>query len=177
MFKRLIRKIKCSLMSDMEYANYIGVNIGSNCHIHTRNFSSEPYLITLGDNVWINKDVCFFTHDGIVPFREEGSDLDTFGKIVIGNKVRIAHGAYIMPGVRIGNNCIVGAGAVVTKSLPDGVVVAGNPAKVVSYTSDFLARASKSNFKTKGLTSYEKKEFLMANIDDSKFITKKDIAS
>lgn len=175
MINKIIRKIKVNLMTDLQYAQYIGVNLGESCLISTRNFSSEPYLITLGNNVRVSKDVCFFTHDGLVPFRKPGSDLDTFGKISIGNMVRIAQGAYIMAGVKIGDNCIVGAGAVVTKSVPDGCIVAGNPAKVVSYTADFLERANTYNFKTKNLSEQSKKDFLLSNINDPKFIVKKEM--
>lgn len=52
-------------------------------------------------------------------------------KIVIGNNVMIGADSIILPGVTIGNNVIVGAGSVVTKNIDDGVVVAGNPAKVI----------------------------------------------
>ncbi len=52
-------------------------------------------------------------------------------KIIIGNNCWIGAGAIILPGVRLGNNTIVGAGAVVTKSFPGRCVVAGNPAKII----------------------------------------------
>jgi len=51
--------------------------------------------------------------------------------VVVGSDVFIGYGSIIMPGVRIGNRCVVGAGSVVTKSVPDGTVVVGNPAHAV----------------------------------------------
>ena len=45
MIIKLIEKVKNKLLSDLDYARKIGVNIGSNCHISSRGFSSEPYLI------------------------------------------------------------------------------------------------------------------------------------
>jgi len=51
--------------------------------------------------------------------------------IIIGNNVWIGHGAYIMPGVKIGDNSIVGAKAVVTKDIPAGSIAVGVPARVI----------------------------------------------
>ena len=55
----------------------------------------------------------------------------TPSKVEIGNNVWIGGGVTILPGVSIGNNTVVGAGSVVTKSFPDNVVIAGNPAKII----------------------------------------------
>lgn len=51
-------------MPPEKYARHIGVNIGENCLISTRNFGTEPYLITIGDNVQITRGVHIFTHGG-----------------------------------------------------------------------------------------------------------------
>ena len=58
--------------------------------------------------------------------------------ITIGDNVFIGWGSIILPGVTIGSNTIIGAGSVVTKDIPDGVVAAGNPAKVVKSTDDYV---------------------------------------
>lgn len=50
--------------------------------------------------------------------------------VMIGHDVWIGYGVVILPGVTIGNNCIIGAGSVVTKSIPSGVMAAGNPCVV-----------------------------------------------
>src|SRR5690554_6087907 len=81
------------------YAVKEGVKIGDNCYIATRAFGSEPYLIEIGNHVQITSGVKFFTHGGGWVFREEFPDLDTFGKIKIGNNVYIGNNALIMPGV------------------------------------------------------------------------------
>lgn len=49
----------------------------------------------------------------------------------------------IMPGVKIGKNCVIVGGSVVTKSIPDGCMVAGNPAKFIGYTDDFYKELKK----------------------------------
>lgn len=60
--------------------------------------------------------------------------------IVIGNNVFIGHGAIVLPGVHIGNNVVVAAGSVVTKNIPDHVVVAGNPARVIKSIDEFVTK-------------------------------------
>ena len=52
-------------------------------------------------------------------------------KVSIGNNVWIGGGVTILPGVSLGNNVVVGAGSVVTKSFPDNVIIAGNPATII----------------------------------------------
>lgn len=61
---------------------------------------------------------CFFTEPYV-------------GKIKIGNNCFIGTNAIILPDVTLGNNVVVGAGSVVTKSFPNDVIIAGNPAKVI----------------------------------------------
>lgn len=51
-------------ISPVKYAKWLGVKIGNNCFISTKKWSSEPYLITIGDNVQVTQDVFFHTHGG-----------------------------------------------------------------------------------------------------------------
>jgi len=105
-------------------------------------FSAEPYLVTLGDNVYISLDVRFICHDGsTLPFRKQVPDLDITKRISIGDNVFIGMGACILPGVTIGDGCIVAAYAVVTKDVPAGSVVGGNPAKVIKTSNEYLTKA------------------------------------
>ena len=88
--------------------------------------------VTLGDHTIVSQDVdlCAGTHDYTKP------SLPLLRPpITIGSGVWICAGAFIGPGVTIGDNSVVGAKAVVTKDVPPGVVVAGNPAKVVKQRS------------------------------------------
>lgn len=65
-----------------------------------------------------------------------------------------------MPGLKIGNNCIIGAGAVVTKSIPDNSVAVGVPAKVIETIEEYEMKNADRIVETKGLSRAEKKEFL-----------------
>lgn len=62
---------------------------------------------------------------------ERNSGLEYAKPITIGNNVWIGGSAIVVPGVTLGDNVVVAAGAVVTKSFPDNVVIGGNPARVI----------------------------------------------
>ena len=96
---------------------------------------------------------------------------DCFGKVKIGNNVYIGNNSLIMPGVTIGCNVLVAAGSVVTHSVPDNVVIGGNPARIISTFDDYYKKNEQFNVRTKGLNGKEKKLALL-NIDENKFIKK-----
>ena len=166
--RTMVYKLKKLLASEQTYVNILtrgGVKIGKNCIIDkTAEFGTEPYLISIGDNVRITKGVRFITHDGSlwVP-RNLGlvdKKADFFGKIVIGNNVNIGWNAIIMPGVQIGDNCIIAAGAIVTKNIPDNSVAVGMPAKVLESVQEYADKKRNSCVLTKNMTSEEKKAYL-----------------
>lgn len=113
-----------------------------------------------------------FTHGGGQPVRQQIPDFDAFGKIVISDYVYIGTNALIMPGVTIGEHSIIAAGSVVTKSVPPYTVVAGNPAKIVGSTDDYIKRNIVYNTHTKGLNN-EMKEHALQSMPEEKFIVKK----
>lgn len=171
MINRLIRRYRKMFWSEEKYGRSIGVKIGEGCLISTKNFSSEPYLIEIGNHCRIASDVSFFTHGGLWSQRKKHKGLDYFGKIKIGNYTYVGEGAKIMPGVVIGDDVIVGAGSIVTKSIPDGKIAAGNPARIVGDTIDFVTRIKDVSVPTYGL-NYEKKEEYLLSLPDDKFIRK-----
>lgn len=77
----------------------------------------------------------------------------------------------ILPGVTIGNNVIIGAGAIVTRSIPDGCIVAGNPAKIIGNIDDYEKKYLPYNLNTKNL-SPEEKEKTLTSTDEQYFIQK-----
>lgn len=156
------------------YAKYIGVKFGNNCLIATKNWSSEPYLIEIGNNVQITSNVFVHTHGGGHVARYKEPNFDIFGKVVIKDGAYIGAYSQIMPGVTIGQGSLVAAGSIVTKSVPDGVVVAGNPAKIVCTVEKYIERNIKYNLGTKGLSAEKKKKVLLG-MDASKFIQKSNI--
>ena len=102
-------------------------------------FGSEPFLLSFGDRVTITDGVRFVTHDGgLWVFRAADPKLDLFDRITIGSDVFLGLNAIILPGTRIGDGCIVGAGSVVKGVFPAGSVLAGVPARVLYDTDRYL---------------------------------------
>ncbi|AEV34261.1 acyltransferase family protein [Owenweeksia hongkongensis DSM 17368] len=171
MFKRVRNLFRWYFMAPEKYARHVGVKMGERCRIATKYWGSEPYLIEIGNHVQVTEGVKFFNHGGGWVFREKHPKLDTFGKIRVGNNVYIGNNAIILPGVSISDNVIVGAGAVVTKSILEGDIVAGNPAKVVGTVRELESKILKYNVNTKGLTPDQKKAHLLS-LDNEWFLKK-----
>jgi acetyltransferase-like isoleucine patch superfamily enzyme len=118
----------------------MGMKIGNGCRMYSLNIASEGELIEIGDNVIVSGEVMFVTHDGaICTVLEKFPDLNGhYGRIRIGDRCFIGMRAIIMPGVQLGENCIVAAGAVVTDSFAANSVIAGNPASYACPTSMYM---------------------------------------
>ena len=157
--------------SPEKYARHIGVKIGNNRLIETRNWSSEPYLITIGNNVQVTMNVYFHTHGGAHVARQKYPKFDVFGKIVIEDWSYIGANSSIMPGVTIGEGALVAAGSIVTKSVAPYTVVGGNPAKFICTTDEYIERNTKYNTGTKGLSNEEKRKILL-ELEDCRFLKK-----
>lgn len=170
-FNRLILFYWRYIVPPEEYARHLGVSIGKNCFISTREWSSEPYLISIGDNVQITRNVSFYTHGGGNAIRRQYPDYESFGKIVIGDWAYIGANSQIMPGVVVGEGAIVAAGSVVTKSVAPYTVVGGNPAKFICSIQEYIDKNLKYNLHCKDLSEEEKRRFLLSLTDD-KFIKK-----
>ncbi len=122
-----------------------GATIGSGCNICAHTFienkvvigndvtvKSGVYLwdgITIEDHVFIGPNATF-TND---KFPRSKQYPDKFSETIIRKNASIGANATILSGIVLGVNCMVGAGAVVTKNVPDNAVVVGNPAKVIRY--------------------------------------------
>lgn len=138
-----------------------GVTIGEDCVIFTDQFSLEPYLVKIGDRVAVAGGTVFLTHDGAAwLLRRRRPDAQHFGRIIVGDDTFIGHGCIILPGARIGTNCVVGAGSVVRGEIPDNAVVMGNPASVVGRTSLLLEfmHASPYTLDTFSLSPHEREK-------------------
>lgn len=120
-----------------------GAQIGENCHIGIRSLASEPYLIKFGNHVAIAKGLTLITHTSGWNFRDKIPDLQLFGKIIIDDNTYIGANVTILPNITIGKNCLISAGAVVTKDIPDNSIAAGVPAKVIGNMDDFFPKIKK----------------------------------
>lgn len=162
LFRLLKGPLKCAIKDGMICGKNVTVMGGVS-------FGSEPYLITLKDNVRISNNVSFITHDGgnfAFRYRNEYKDVNHFGKIIVDEYTFIGAKAVIMPGVHIGKNCVVGVGSVVTKNVPDNSVVAGVPARVISDTENYARKMLDKMPKNWNVSEYKKnkKQYLIDTI-------------
>jgi acetyltransferase-like isoleucine patch superfamily enzyme len=123
-------------------ARALGVKVGEDCRIYTHRFGTEPWLVTIGNRVTVTAGVEFVTHDGATwLMRDAKGRRFRYAPIIVGNDVFIGLHALLMPGVHIGDRCIIGAGSVVTRSIPSGSIAAGVPARVIGSYADYEQRA------------------------------------
>ena len=110
-----------------------GVKVGARCKIQSHTFICEG--VTIEDEVFVGHNVNFLNDRWPTAVNADGSAKKPtdwkLEPILVKRRAAIGSGAVILPGVTIGAKAIVGAGAVVTKDGPDGMIVAGNPARVL----------------------------------------------
>ncbi len=164
-FSSLLNKVQVMILkkaSDKSKINYLrkqGMKIGKDCHLNTMSFSTEPYLIEIGNHVAIAGGTEIITHDGAIwSFLDIFPNADVFGTVKIGNNVFIGDNCTILPNTTIGDNCIVGAGSVVRGRFAENSVIIGNPAKVVSKMSiqKFLYGQNPNLLNTMNMPDYKK---------------------
>ncbi|EMW5815189.1 chorismate mutase [Enterococcus faecium] len=98
--------------------------------------------IEIGDNCMFAPNVQLYTATHPLHPVKRNSGLEYAKPIKIGNNVWLGGGVIVTPGVTLGDNVVVGAGSVVTKSFPDNVVIAGNPARIIKTVEEELTEES-----------------------------------
>lgn len=103
-----------------------------------KNFYSNHNLVILdcaevrfGDNVFIGPNCGFYTAIHPIDAEQRKMEIEWAKPIKVGNDVWFGGGVTVLPGVTIGNNVVIGAGSVVVKDIPSGVVAVGNPCKPI----------------------------------------------
>lgn len=130
----------------------IGINISENYYATGHGFiapsvvfdANDYSLITIGDATTISLDVVFLTHDYSITKGLKLIDPNLKGRflkpIFIGKNCFIGMRTILLPGTKLGDNVIVGAGSIVKGSFPDNVVICGNPARVLCSTDEWAKR-------------------------------------
>ncbi len=108
---------------------------------------TKPNMIFVGNNTVIAKGTILLTHDfsiecGLIAIEKTNPKYETqfLKEIHIGRDCFIGARSFILPGTIIGNNCIIGAGSVVSGKVPDNSVYAGNPAKLICKTDEWARK-------------------------------------
>lgn len=143
-----------------------GVRIGADCRIYSSHFSTEPWLVTIGDRVGIAGGVKFLTHDGSAMLvRERRPEAQKLGHIQVGSDVFISENAILLPGTSIGDGSIIGPGAVVHGSIPPNSLVYGNPADIIGRASLYRERllTDPNTLDTLNLPATERRKRILAH--------------
>ncbi|MBO9130550.1 maltose acetyltransferase domain-containing protein [Bacillus sp. 165] len=123
--------IEPAFRCDYGYNIYVGNNFYANfdCVV------LDVCPVTIGENCFMGPGVHVYTATHPLDATERISGAEYGKAVTIGDNVWIGGRAIINPGVTIGNNAVVASGAVVTKDVPDNVVVGGNPARIIKELS------------------------------------------
>lgn len=171
MKKKLLMYLQLFFASPYEkakiYSKYLGVKFGNNVRVlHYPRFGSEPFLIEIGNNVTITRGVSFVNHDGgCAVFRDEYPSLNRYGKIKIGSNVFIGINSILMPGVTVGDNVVIAAGSIITKDVPNNVVVGGIPAKIIKTIDEYKVELLKKTVQTPKLNARERVKWIKKQVD------------
>ena len=125
---------ECRISPSSSFSHPGELRLGKFIHIGPRCYVECKGGVEIGDGSILSSRVTILssTHDYRSSVSVPYGGPDVLRQVSIGKAVWIGYGAMILPGVRLGDGCIVGAGAVVAKDVDPGCIVAGNPARVVN---------------------------------------------
>lgn len=140
--RALLEELLGSLGEETELRPPLRVDYGTNLHVGARCFANFGLValdvapITIGDDVQIGPHVQLLTPTHPLDADLRRAKWEAAEPITIGDNVWLGGGVIVCPGVTIGADTVVGAGAVVTRDLPAGVVAVGNPARILRQAAD-----------------------------------------
>jgi acetyltransferase-like isoleucine patch superfamily enzyme len=148
----------------VRYFRSQGAEIGEDVEIFGANlftFGSEPYLVSIGNQVTISHNVDFITHDGgLRVARARYPNAYLYGRIQVADDCFIGAHSVLLPGARVGVGSVIGSGSIVTGEIPAGVVAIGAPAKPVKTVEDYIQGKRDLWVDTRGLAPDAKRELL-----------------
>lgn len=114
------------------YCDYgYNISVGHNFFANFNLTVLDEAPVTFGDNVFVAPNCSFYTAGHPLDARERNKGLEYARPITVGNNVWIGGNVCVLPGVTIGDNCVIGAGSVVVKDVPANCMAAGNPCKFI----------------------------------------------
>ena len=125
-------RIKPPFYCDYGYNIHVGENFFANYNLTILDTAN----ISIGDNVKIGPNVNIYAACHPIDGDLRASGIEFSKSVTIGNNVWIGGNTVVNPGVVIGDNTVIGSGSVVTKNIPDNVVAAGNPCKIIRLITE-----------------------------------------
>lgn len=133
LLKKILGKTKESFLIEQPFICDYGYNIeiGENFYSNHNLIILDANKVKFGDNVFIAPNCGFYTAGHPLDVKNRNQGLEYAKPIEVGNNVWIGGNVIVLPGIRIGDNTVIGAGSVVTKDIPKNCVAVGNPCRVI----------------------------------------------
>ena len=130
--KELFGKSENAFLNPPFYCDYgFNIEVGKNFFANYNCTIIDVAKVTIGDNCQMAPNVAIYTAGHPVHPASRNTAYEYGIEVTIGDNVWLGGNTVIVPGVHIGSNTVIGAGSVVTKDIPDWVIAAGNPCKVI----------------------------------------------
>lgn len=139
LLRRMLGEVKGDLLIEQPfYCDYgYNISVGRNFYSNFNMVILDGAPVTFGDNVFVAPNCGFYTAGHPLDYVSRNKGLEYARPIKVGNNVWIGAQVCVLPGVTIGDNCVIGAGSVVNKDIPANSLAAGNPCRVIrSIESD-----------------------------------------